>query len=200
MDKFSTTTQRMDDLEELHLLDEIKSDQGVQVTTVVWPPKERSRDCDSDSECECECQGKPQQPWQLGRGSWGWGDDEFGFDVKVVTLEEVRERYTEMQDHYLQLWEPALVGRRPYGVREVELTNGYDPGETSLLVKSDTSCREATSAEIDEFRTSTSEDDVDKFDIYMSHGRDAAHAYVFLAPCEVRVTGQVRPGFTVTPS
>lgn len=69
-----------------------------------------------------------------------------------------------------------------------------------MLVKSESNCREANAAETAEFYHSTCEDDGKRFDIYLSLGDDSAHAYVFLAPCELRVTGQVKPDVMLTPS
>lgn len=107
MDKFSTPTQRMDDLDELQFCEKIVAGQGV---LVAWPPKGSPCECDSDAELECGCQGKRQQP---GRGTWG--DGEFEFHVKVVTPKEVRQRRSEMLD----------VDQCPQSW-EVELTNGLE--------------------------------------------------------------------------
>jgi hypothetical protein len=175
----------MDDLEELLLFDAIRDMRG---EAVEWPPRECCFQCYPDSECECECKGKPEQPWHPGRGACGWDDDEYGFYATYVKPQEVLKRRAESKFPYSRTGEPWRV----------YLTNRF--GDNPLLVKDASSCREATPADVEEFSSSTAEDDVSKFDIYLSLGADSADIYVFLAPYEQRLTGQVKPGTKLTPS
>lgn len=192
--KFSSPSDKMRDLHEMCFPMEIKDEHGVPVE---WPPGEWVFQSEIDPAGELECMWRPKQVWPPSRGPNGWGgsSDDYGFEVGCVKPGR-RHHCTPLRGHrppFLPLQEE----------RRVYLTVAPDDEDSVLLVKSYSSCRKATAAEVRCFSKSTAANNVDRFDIYLSHcdvdqEEDAADIYVFLAPSELRRTGQVKPGVKPT--
>lgn len=120
--------------------------------------------------------------WPPRRGTAGWGDehggDEFSFRVDYNVPATLREQRVQGR-MWGQLEEP----------RGVSVFVGYD----KLLATTDSSCRDATAAEVQQFVSSTDAADGDRFDIYLSHHMGGVcNMYVFLGPTEGRLTGQLK--------
>jgi hypothetical protein len=178
--KYSTTEEKMCDLHILKFPRQLKNEQGGRI---LWPPQAVD-----------PLRGIYSSYWQPGRGVYGWGGDVYGFDVGMALPEE-------LQGHKSLLGLPLCHDDLAYLSNAPEV---FDKTvRHSLLVKTRSSCRKATAAEVEYFTHSTAQDDVGRFDVYLSHGQDlecTCDAYVFLAPTEQRLTGQVKPAAAPAPS
>jgi hypothetical protein len=128
--------------------------------------------------------------WQPSRGAYGWGNDIYGFDVGLALPQELQGRQHEPHDFAYMSNAPEVLDKKV---------------KHSLLVKTDSTagCRTATAAEVECVTHLTADDDVGKFHVYLSYGQDLEYtcdAYVFLAPSEQRLTGQVKPAAAPAPS
>lgn len=180
VDKASTAADRMGDLHQLHFPQELKDRQGC---IVQWPPPANM--CESDSKCECECQGRADDDIGPGRGEAGWGDGRYPyheFVVDYVTPERLRG--IKAQNPH------SCVHVEPFRVCMYACRGVYND---SLLVTTSNSCREATAAAVDEFEWPSAATDDSRVDFYLSHRREQARTYVFLAPFELRLIGRIKP-------
>jgi hypothetical protein len=142
-----------------------------------WPPPSRA--------------SKPEGSEQPSRGCFGWGDfDLFHFYGSYVTPGPIREQFDAARR---ARWDP-LSSDPCAGEPHQVLVGVADWGDTTraggLLVKTGSLCRPAPEEEVQQFVASDAAEDGDRFDVWLSYGRNGEKLCVFLQPSEFRLTGR----------
>lgn len=174
--KYCTAPELMSELSEVTF-----EDLGVE-----WPPTNHDEDSEVGDGASSGSQGQPGRG-TCGRGKWGWG--RIGVSGSQYTYGWVK-RLDELGFH-AEYDLPPGAPRNRCGMEGGQVWV-CTTDSSSLLVTSDSSCRDTTAEELEEFLSSKAASDGDRFDIYLSCGREEVELYGLLAPSTQRLTGQLR--------